>query len=153
MMAIIGILASMIMVNFIGVRQRSRDDIRKSDLHQMQSALELYRADNGLYPPNGLPWSNGATNSLCGDGVKMISPVDGSIVYMQKIPCDPLINKAYVYNSPDGGITYTITSCLENGNDSQQDKDSSGNPSMSSVCTTLPYSDPPFKASYTITNP
>ena len=48
--AIIGVLSALLMANFIGVRQRARDAQRKSDLRQMQSALELYRSDLGLYP-------------------------------------------------------------------------------------------------------
>ena len=51
---IIGILASFLLANFVGVRQRARDGVRKSDLRQMQSALEMYRADQGQYKlPNG----------------------------------------------------------------------------------------------------
>src|SRR5690348_7093470 len=48
--AIIGILSTLLMTNFIGVRQRARDAQRKADVRQIQSALELYRADNGSYP-------------------------------------------------------------------------------------------------------
>lgn len=48
--AIIGVLATLLMVNFIGVRQRARDAQRKSDLRQIQSALEIYRSDQGSYP-------------------------------------------------------------------------------------------------------
>ena len=43
--AIIGILSTLLMANFIGVRQRARDAQRKADLRQIQSALELYRSD------------------------------------------------------------------------------------------------------------
>ncbi|MDP2672104.1 MAG: type II secretion system protein, partial [Candidatus Daviesbacteria bacterium] len=39
--AIIGILSSFLLSNFVGVRQRARDGVRKSDLRQIQSALEL----------------------------------------------------------------------------------------------------------------
>ncbi|MBI2195693.1 MAG: type II secretion system protein [Candidatus Levybacteria bacterium] len=48
--AIIGVLTTLLMANFIGVRQRARDAQRKSDLRQIQSALELYRSDQGSYP-------------------------------------------------------------------------------------------------------
>ena len=47
---IIGILSGLLMANFIGVRQRSRDGTRKSNLSQIQSAVELYRSDQGSYP-------------------------------------------------------------------------------------------------------
>lgn len=130
--AIIGILSALLMSNFIGVRQRARDAQRKSDLRQIQSALELYRADIGSYP---------ATVALasCGSAVSLKSP-DNSSTYLQKVPCDPLSNNPYPFTST--GTTYTLIGCLENANDSQ--KDSSNN---SAACngTTL--------FSYTLTNP
>jgi len=55
---IIGVLATLLMTNFVGVRQRGRDAQRKSDLRQIQAALELYRADVGQYP-EALPVCNG----------------------------------------------------------------------------------------------
>ncbi len=101
---IIGVLATLLMVNFVGVRQRARDAQRKSDLRQIQSALEIYRSDNSAYPLSipscGLPFIyNGTT-------------------YMQKIPCDSL-SGSYTFSST--GTTYSIIACLENTNDNQKD--------------------------------
>lgn len=45
-LVIIASLATLLTANFVGVRQRGRDAQRKSDLRQIQSAFELYRADN-----------------------------------------------------------------------------------------------------------
>ena len=117
------------MANFIGVRQRARDAQRKSDLRQIQSALELYRSDQGAYP---------ATNilSTCGTGVSLGS---GSTIYMQKLPCDPSTGSPYPYALTATG--YTLYACLENGNDSQ--KDSSNNATCSTAGT----------YSYTVQNP
>lgn len=107
---IIGVLASLFMANFIGVRQRARDAQRKSDLRQIQSALELYRADQGIYP-TALP--------ACNQQLAV-----GATVYMQKIPCDPggvaYNGGNYLYES--GGTTYTVTACLENAADSDPNK-------------------------------
>ena len=109
--SIIGVLSSFLLANFVGVRQRARDGVRKSDLRQIQSALELYRSDKGTYPPEPLP--------ACG------SPLQDSssppVIYMQKIPCDPSPGAVYTYNSPSGNTTYSIFACLENGNDAQVD--------------------------------
>lgn len=124
-LAIIGILTSFLMVNFIGAKARARDAQRKSDLRQIQSALELYRADQGQYPAAPLP---ACGTSLTANGT----------TYMQKIPCDPLTSAAYSYTTT--GTTYTLVACLENSNDSQ--KDATNNP----VCTG-------GTASYTVTNP
>lgn len=106
--AIIGILSTLLTANFIGVRQRSRDATRKSNLRQIQSALELYRSDQGSYPTN-VP---NCTNS-------MMSPDCATTTYMQKVPTDPTSSAYYSYSS--NGTTYTLIACLENANDSDKD--------------------------------
>lgn len=95
--AIIGILSSVLLANFIGVRERARDATRKSDLKQIQSALELYRSDKGSYPLDTTP--------LVPD-------------YISKIPQDPLRGSMcpsyiFAFNS----TKYTIFALLENAND------------------------------------
>ncbi|MFH1187171.1 MAG: prepilin-type N-terminal cleavage/methylation domain-containing protein [Candidatus Levyibacteriota bacterium] len=113
--AIIGILATLLMSNFVGVRQRGRDAQRKSDMRQLQSALEMYRADEGAYP---------LVIPACGSSLKS---VDETITYMQKIPCDPSNSGSFVYvYASSNGSTYSLIACLENVNDSQ--KDSPNNP-------------------------
>jgi len=105
--AIISVLAGLLVANFVGVRQRGRDAQRKSDLRQIQSALELHRSDNGNYF---------STLPSCGSAFTV-----GSVTYMQKIPCDPSVETDYVFSST--GITYTIYACLENANDQDRDAD------------------------------
>ncbi len=105
--SIIGVLSSFLLANFVGVRQRARDGIRKSELRQIQSALELYRSDQGSYLSSPLP--------TCGASLSV-----GSTIYMQKIPCDPSSRDVYTY-STSGNSSYSIIACLENGNDSQLD--------------------------------
>ncbi|MBI4078675.1 MAG: prepilin-type N-terminal cleavage/methylation domain-containing protein [Candidatus Levybacteria bacterium] len=113
--SIIGILTSIVAVNLQVVRQRTRDAQRKSDLKQIQSALELIRADHGCYP-NSL--CSGANSfPACGNALKDTSQ---TIIYMQKIPCDPLDASNYSYGSPLG-LTYTLTACLENTADPEKD--------------------------------
>jgi general secretion pathway protein G len=106
--AIIGVLAGLLLVNLIGIRQRARDAQRKSDLRQIQSAIELYRADSGSYP-----------TSLVACGQPLIGSGSTPTTYMQKLPCDALTNVTYTYTSD--GTTYSIIACLENSNDSQRD--------------------------------
>ncbi len=107
--AIIGVLAALLMSNFIGVRQRARDAQRKSDLKQIQSALELYRSDLAAYP---------LTNnfSACGSSL----PTSGTTIYMQKVPCDPSSNyNGGNYSYISDGSTYSVAACAENSSDSQ----------------------------------
>lgn len=137
--AIISVLTSLIMANFIGIRQRARDAQRKSDVRQIQSALELYRADQGSYPA-----------SLPGCKNQFTSP-NGSVVYMKNIPCDPLhpnyyYGGNYFYSSTSGcdsGFTpqtgYHVQVCLENKNDSEGRSESFGGcPTQYFLCTDNP---------------
>ena len=123
---IIGILASFLLANFVGVRQRARDGVRKSDLRQIQSALELYRSDQSSYPNSPLPG--------CGSPLAA-----GGTTYMRKISCDPSTGAIYAYDSPSGNTTYSIFACLENGNDAQIDKDGSAKINCSGSTTLWKY--------------
>lgn len=114
--AIISILATLLMVNLVGVRQRARDGQRKADLRQIQSALELYRSDQSTYPTSGS--GDGYFPTSCGVNVSFTS---GSTVYMQHVPCDPTTNTAYQYVSDTNNSTYCLRACLENIDDSQTD--------------------------------
>lgn len=107
--AIIGILTAFLTVSYIAVRQRARDTQRKSDLKQMQSALELYKADTDAYPPS----SPSSPFNPCGGPFTY-----NSIQYMSKVPCDSLnTTTPYYYFQPSGTITYVIVACAENTND------------------------------------
>ncbi len=124
---IIGLLASFMAFNFIEVNKRARDGQRKSDLQQIRSALEMYRADsnNGSYPPNSgsAPYvivsGNPPANVTCGNAFQDST---GSTTYMQKMPCDPNNtswngdNYLY-YLNPGDSSQYELIACLENGND------------------------------------
>lgn len=115
--AIIGILSTLLMTNFIGVRQRARDAQRKSDVRQMQSALELYRSDTGSYPVSD---TNNRLNSTACPTSSSFSY--SGTVYMNTVPCDPLGSTAYNggnYYYTSNGSTYTIYACLENTSDAQ----------------------------------
>lgn len=137
-MAIIGVLVTLLLSNFIGIRQRARDAQRKSDLRQIQSALELYRSDLGVYP-SSLPTCN--TTGLVGG-----SP---SNTYMQKIACDPT-NSAYNsgnyrYVGTGSPVTsYNLVACLENASDKSTGTTGT-DPTAGSGCPTTWY--------FVVTNP
>jgi general secretion pathway protein G len=143
--AIIGVLATLLMANFVGVRQRARDAQRKSDLRQIQSALEIYRSDNGSYPLSAPGQGNFPT--ACGTGVSFTAVSSGgtTTTYMGVVPCDPSgtgagvwNNGSYYYTQLSNGANYTLGACLENGADNDQ-KDQSTNPSGSGSCTSGKY--------------
>lgn len=130
---IIGVLSTLLMANFIGVRQRARDGQRKANLRQIQAALEFHRADQGNYPP-------ASTLSTCGAAFTGGSPV---VTYISKIPCDPLNTGKYVYtyDQVGGGTGYNLIACLENLSDNDKDRANSS------------YCDGSTNWSFTLTNP
>jgi general secretion pathway protein G len=106
--ALVSILstAMIMIINPVQQFKKARDAQRKSDLRQLQAALELYRADNAAYPA-ALPACNASFTGTNG------------AVYLQKVPCDPK-NTATMYKYALSGTTgYTLYGCLENTNDTQ----------------------------------
>lgn len=113
---IISVLSAIVVPNFMGARERARDAQRKSDIKQLQKALEMYKDDQTIlaYPADfsamtcDALWSNGVTNA----------------VYMSKFPCDPLstsgsvVKYTYTRNAGDS-LKYTLYACLENKSDQQ----------------------------------
>jgi hypothetical protein len=81
-----------------------------SDIEQLRSALEMYRADHGGYPSLGSAYvydtGMGAFNStlntdLVGNG------------YMQKLPRDPKMTLEYYYVSVGSSAGYNLEACTE----------------------------------------
>lgn len=116
--AIIAIIIAMAVPNFMGFRERARDARRKSDLSQIQKALEIYKSDQN--PPN-YP-DNGFMDGLCNQCWSQLVDCTGNI-YMRKLPCDPKSNNPYYFNK-DGSdnLRYTLFSCLENTEDPNEDQ-------------------------------
>ena len=88
--AILGILSGIGLTSFRTSQMKSRDAKRKSDLEQVQRALEMYMNDYGTYPAaqageiNGFSW---------GDEMK---DADGT-VYMKILPEDSRGDPEYCY--------------------------------------------------------
>lgn len=108
---ILGILATFVSGNYITSLKKGRDARRKTDLQQIQNALELYYEDQGFYPtfdifPTPLL-------KLCQTRIGSTCPT-GEKVYMQKIPDDPIAGNKYYYQTDANGSLYLVLSCLEN---------------------------------------
>lgn len=85
---IIGIVAGIVInvINIPRVQARSRDSKRIGDLKRIQTALELYFADNRQYPssPTWTPISNMSD---------ILNP------YLDQVPADPLVGDAVADNT------------------------------------------------------
>ncbi|MBI4999388.1 type II secretion system protein GspG [Candidatus Gottesmanbacteria bacterium] len=118
-LVIIGVASSLGI--FIGAPtyfKRAWDAQRKTDLHQIRSALEIYRADLGVYPSSGGTYQIQGCGATCGTAACTWGSTwsCGGSTYMEKLPKDPK-NIDYRYSST--GSTYTLEACLENTNDPQ----------------------------------
>ena len=97
--AIIGVLATMLLLQFGVARQRARDAKRIADVNQVRTGVELYFDDNGQYPQV-------ATYAALST---FLAPK-----YLVLLPLDPLNNSPHVYNYAYNGIVkYQIWNVLE----------------------------------------
>lgn len=102
--------------------QKANDSRRKSDLFQIQKALEQYYEDNGRYPAV----SQGSTYLITNSSGADVVWGNPWTPYMNLIPKDPSYpNKTYVYYTPDGQSYYLYASLDRGGRD--KDACNSGN--------------------------
>jgi type II secretion system protein G len=112
-MAILGILATVGISSFRSSQIKTRDARRKSDLGQLQRALETYYNDHSSYPlsnDTGLIEIDEISLSWGGE-----LKDDNDTVYMKELPQDPNVNPAYCYISD--GSSYRLYAMLENSED------------------------------------
>lgn len=112
-MTILGLLSTVGLVSFRTSQMKSRDSQRKSDLGQIQRALELYYNDYNAYPSSteGKINVGGALN--WGDEFKDAK----GTVYMKELPKDPTGNPEYCYMNFTSPVSYKIYAKLENSKD------------------------------------
>jgi len=121
--SIIGILSTLLMANVGGVRERARDAQRKSDINQIQKALEMYK--NSRKPPV-YPAGNtidALTTPLTGGDFMKKVPHDPKCTYntvSEAWECGGWPDYGYVLDTTDS-LKYTLTFCLENKSDQQKD--------------------------------
>jgi len=99
--AILGVLATVGLGSFQSSRAKTRDAQRKSDLSQIQRALEMYYNDKGEYP-SSIPEAGNEWEDSSGT------------LYMKSVPGDPRGGN-YCYESD--GTYYKIYAKLENTKD------------------------------------
>lgn len=109
--AILAGLVAMLLPNLMETRIRARDTRRKSDLKNIQKALELYKQSQtpNVYPVQ-LPAACGALTDA------------NNTIYMQKTPSDPSTQCQHNYYYQRGISdfqTYVMYACLENAQDSE----------------------------------
>ena len=97
--AIFAILTALAVVSYTSANRRARDGRRRSDLEQVRTALEIYRADNTSYPV-GTNFTTMVNTLVAGN-------------YLSTATTDPR-GYGYYYNSATG-VDYYVCGYLETG--------------------------------------
>lgn len=100
-MAILGVLVTLIAGGFRTAQMRGRDAKKKSDLKEIANSLEIYFSDHGKYPPSsgGQLMGCPATTGSCAWGSGEFT--DGQTVYFKTMPKDPSPSMNYYYRTPN----------------------------------------------------
>ncbi|OGH30878.1 MAG: hypothetical protein A3J69_00595 [Candidatus Levybacteria bacterium RIFCSPHIGHO2_02_FULL_42_12] len=125
---VLGILAAAIFVTMdpLSQMQKGRDAQRKSDLAQIQKALEAYYQDFNNYPSHSVSYKivDSAEIDWGGD----FSP------YMRKLSKDPSSNRNYIYNTDNSTRqAFYLYASLERGGKDPQACNTSG-----TACPSVP---------------
>lgn len=119
--AIIGVLASIVLVGLGPAQKQGRDARRLSDIRQVQTGLELYFQKCGYYPGDVQATSPCSVPRVDDDTWAGLSTaLVGSIPGIPAIPNDPIRSRwsspleAYQYASD--GISYILAATLEGSN-------------------------------------
>lgn len=136
--SIIAILAAVSAASYSTAQKKARDTKRKSDIEQIRTALEMYRADNGGYP-SGAGGGVTVTIDSCSGSCVLLGLTSGN--YMKTLPKDPKTGTYYYYyttNAVAPAPSYCLYATLE----------AAASTSFSTGCATLGSGD-----NYSITNP
>lgn len=87
--AIIGILASVVIASLNSARGKARDARRISDMKALQTAVEMYYADNGDYPGTG--HHSNFPSTACISSTSWTTPFNADFLskYIPALPSDP----------------------------------------------------------------
>jgi prepilin-type N-terminal cleavage/methylation domain-containing protein len=127
-MGIIAMIVSLALPNYIGARERAKDNRRKQELRQLKMALRLYYNDYGKYPA-GL--GTGMKISGCGSDGTGDCPCSSSVyfavddtstpelcdkaVYMKQISSE-FASKIFYYQK-NSGDDFCLRGLLDNASD------------------------------------
>jgi len=132
--SIIGILSSFAVVSLNSARQKARDALRKGDMAQLRTALNLYFDDHNYHYPAcgtldsslsdfGASVGSGAgTGSTCYSTILSAALTGGARPLMQKLPQepknstnDPTVDAVQIYRYVSDGVEFAVVYNLEDG--------------------------------------
>lgn len=121
--AIIGILATIVLISLNSARSSSRDARRVADIRQAVTSLEVYYNDNNNYPASTADAAMIVDNlGLGSTGADKWQAVPTGTIYIQTLNAAPLpadgactdaiSSNKYTYTSAAPYTTYALTFCL-----------------------------------------
>lgn len=133
--SIIGILSSFAVVSLNSARVKARDALRKADMTQLRTAINLYYDENNSYPICG-SWDASAddfgagvqSGSNCYNTVLGPALTAGAKPYLGQLPVDPknhpnnpAIDSSYIYRyaSKSDGSEYALVYRIEESSNLQ----------------------------------
>lgn len=133
--SIIGILSSFAVVSLNSARNKARDALRKADMTQMRTAINLYYDENDKYPICGV-WDINAADfgagvqagSNCYNTILGTALTAGARPYLGQLPKDPknptnnsAVDTIYIYRyvSKSDGSEYALVYRVEDSADLQ----------------------------------
>ena len=152
-MAILGVLVTLVGGNFRSSQIRGRDAQRKSDLKQISNSLELFFNDYGFYPSSdeqgrilACPYDSESGGTACdwnvegGDRFEDVYPGTANVrtTYLIKIPDDPVSTYDYFYRQPGGDVKkFQLFARLENSEDQNCMGGDCANPPVTYSCGSI----------------
>lgn len=133
---IIGLLASILVVNLTGARKRARDTKRVADVRNLQTAAEDYYGKNGMYPTV-------LTNLVTGGNIS-IWPIDPLAPAGTTCTANSDLCYWYGYHTPAGASgpqSYHLGASLEDSGSPLMNQDRDCNSTSGTNC--------PYVAAYT----
>ena len=105
-LAIIAMLFSITFTLLSGIRQKSRDARRMSDVREIKKALSLYANQNNKFP------TSATETIITGNDIISVELEDDGVI--SETPVDPMHpTYSYAYQTDALGNTYIISFCLE----------------------------------------
>ncbi|MEK7639399.1 MAG: type II secretion system protein [Patescibacteria group bacterium] len=147
-LGIIGVLTSILTANFMQARQDARNKTMRTELREVQLALELYRAQNKQYPPTGGSYPTNLKNVLVPEYIPDLPDATDS----------RNANCTLTYTADVAGTYYKLTAarCVEGvaaaATGVQIDDEFARCPSFCGTCTSNSYvqTDPQFYESLAV---
>jgi general secretion pathway protein G len=107
--ALIGILSSVILASLTTVKERNRDAKRVSDIREIEKALSLYQISNNSFPVPADP-----SGEIILTGTDEISELLEDGGHISEAPTDPQHPAtSYTYQTNSQGGTFILSFCLE----------------------------------------